>query len=58
MSILEINGLIQQDAIFYLNDKKISNSKARELFRKTEALATIDVSKGVNEKPVVHVRTK
>lgn len=58
MSILEINGLIQQDAIFYLNDKKISNSKARELFRKTEALATIDVSKGVNKKPLVYITKK
>jgi hypothetical protein len=55
---IDINNLIKQGATFYLNDKKISNSKAKKLFKNTSALATIDVSKSPNKNPIVNITTK
>lgn len=52
----EVSELISQGATFYLNDKEISNSKAKELEKNLDALKTINVKKGKDGKLKVHFR--
>ena len=50
----EVSELISQGATFYLNDKKISNAKAKELEKNLDALKTINVKKGKDGKLKVY----
>lgn len=52
----EVSEFISQGAKFYLNDKVISNAKAKQLAKNLDALKTINVKKGKDGKLKVHFR--
>ncbi len=55
---IDLSDVISKAAIFYLNDKKISKAKAKEIIKDSDAIKTVRVVEGKNGKPEVHIWNK
>ena len=56
--IIDFSEEILQGATFYLNDKKISTAKAKEIVKDSDAIKTVRVVEGKNGKPEVRIWNK